>query len=88
MALECNEHHHLSAMTTLSDFDSAAHLTPVQLVERWKDTPFPVSLVTLARWRRAGKGPAFIRAGHSGNRVYYPMTEVLNHEHIVLQHHA
>lgn len=72
-------------MTTSFDFDPNAHLTPAQLAERWKDSPFPASLVTLARWRRAGRGPEFIRAGHSEaekapTRVFYPIEAVEAYE--------
>lgn len=67
-------------MTTSSDFRPEDHLTPLQLVERWKDTPFPVSLVTLARWRRVERGPRFIKAGHNSTRVFYPMTAVQDYE--------
>lgn len=65
---------------TSSDFNPAEHLTPLQLVDRWKDTPFPVSLVTLARWRRAKRGPTYIKAGHNGIRVYYPVADVQAYE--------
>ena len=61
---------------TSSEFEPNKHLTPTQLVERWKGTPFPVSLVTLARWRRVKRGPVFIRAGHSNTRVFYPITDL------------
>lgn len=66
---------------TSSDFVLEDYLTPSQLVERWKDTPFPVSLVTLARWRRANTGPAFIKAGHKNARVYYFIKAVEVYEH-------
>lgn len=65
---------------SFEDFDPAQHLTPAQLVERWKHTPFPRSLGTLARWRRAGREPKFIKAGHSDQRVYYPLTAVESYE--------
>lgn len=61
---------------TSSEFVLEEHLTPSQLVERWRDTPFPVSLVTLARWRRANTGPEFIKAGHRNTRVFYPISKV------------
>lgn len=69
---------------TLSDFDPAGYLTPAQLVERWKDTPFPASLVTLARWRRVGRGPRFVRGGHNDNHVFYPLAEVEAHEQSIV----
>lgn len=88
MALNCSEHHSQSKMTSFSEFDPSQHLTPAQLVERWKDTPFPTTLVTLARWRGAGKGPAFIRAGHNGKRVFYPLSAVASYESNVYQVNA
>jgi len=66
-------------MTTSFEFDPAQHLTPAQLVARWEDTPFPVSLVTLARWRRVARGPKHIKAGHS-SRIYYPIAAVMAYE--------
>jgi hypothetical protein len=63
-----------------SEFRPEEHLTPSQLVDRWRDSPFPVSLVTLARWRRVKRGPSFVKAGHNGTRVFYPLTEVQAYE--------
>jgi hypothetical protein len=65
---------------TFSDFRPEDHLTPQQLVERWKATPFPVALVTLARWRGDGRGPAFVKAGHNSTRIFYPISAVEAYE--------
>lgn len=74
------------AMTTSFDqFDPGQYLTPAQLVERWKGTAFPVSLVTLARWRRVKRGPEFIKTGHNDQRVYYPLTGIESYEQTLLQ---
>jgi predicted site-specific integrase-resolvase len=43
------------------------YLTPKQLAARWS-----VSVHTLAAWRSAGKGPAFIKLGG----VRYPLEAV------------
>lgn len=75
---------------TSSDFNPSDHLTSQQLVDRWRDTPFPVSLITLSRWRTAGKGPYYIRAGHCGARVYYPLHSIVEWENNLIihpQHH-
>ena len=64
----------MTAVTSY-DFDPSCYLTPAQLVERWKDSPFPVSYVTLARWRAAGKNLEFVLAGPN-NRVYYHMDAI------------
>lgn len=47
------------------------YYTPTQLVEKWRGTIYAVSILTLTRWRRLGKGPDFIRVGEAGH-VYYP----------------
>jgi hypothetical protein len=68
----------------LSDFDPSLYLTPAQLVERWKDSPFPASLVTLARWRRVGRGPRHIRGGHNDISVFYSLREVEAYEQTLI----
>lgn len=73
--------------TIFSEFNPDEHLTPAQLVGRWRDTPFPVSLVTLARWRRAKRGPAFIKMGHAA-RIFYPIHEIESYEQTILQANA
>ncbi len=70
---------HPFQMTTSFDFDPEQHLTPAQLVDRWHDTPFPVSLVTLARWRRVDRGPKHIKAGHA-SRIFYPIAAIEAYE--------
>lgn len=76
--IEWHQHHPLIGMTI--SFNPDQHLSPAQLVERWADSPFPISLVTLARWRRSGHGPAFIKAGHRDSRVFYPVSAIEQYE--------
>lgn len=49
-------------------------LTPHQLVARWRGA---VKVRTLANWRAAGRGPAFLKLG---GRVVYLMNDVLLYE--------
>ena len=51
------------------------HLRPRDLAARWK-----VSERTLARWRRDGSGPAFLRLGRC---ILYRLADVEAHEHAV-----
>ena len=76
--IEWRLYRHLTRM--MISFDPDQHLSPVQLVERWSNSPFPVSLVTLARWRRSGHGPAFVKAGHRDSRVFYPLSAIEQYE--------
>ena len=69
-----------------SDFDMSEYLTPAQLVKRWKDAPFPASLVTLARWRRDDCGPAYVKVGHKSNRVLYAIKDVEAYEQTLIPH--
>lgn len=52
------------------------HLTPEELVERWRNE---VALGTLANWRYANppKGPVWIKVG---TKVLYPVAEVEKYE--------
>lgn len=49
-------------------------LTPVQLVERWENL---VNTKTLANWRHAGDGPAYIKIG---GKIGYPLESVEEYE--------
>lgn len=48
------------------------HLTTNQLAERWHLTP-----LTLIRWRKAGKGPKWLKVGR---RILYPVANVEEYE--------
>ena len=65
---------------TFSDFNREEHLTPQELVQRWTSTACPVSLVTLARWRRLKQAPAYIKVGRGPGRVYYPLSAIEAYE--------
>lgn len=54
-------------------------LTPSELVKRWEKSLYPVSHVTLSRWRRDDKGPKFIKIGAAG-RVFYLLESVTEFE--------
>jgi hypothetical protein len=54
-------------------------LTPGELVKRWEKSLYPVSHVTLSRWRRDAKGPKFIKIGAAG-RVFYLLESVVEFE--------
>lgn len=56
-------------------------LTPSELVKRWEKSLYPVSNVTLSRWRRDDRGPKFIKIGAAG-RVFYLLDSVLEFEQI------
>jgi excisionase family DNA binding protein len=47
---------------------SVRHLTPRELAERLR-----CSIRTIERWRRCGKGPAYLKAG---GRVLYRLVDV------------
>lgn len=51
-------------------------LSPEYLAARWG-----VALGTLSNWRRAGKGPKFVRLGDGPRaRVVYKLADVMNYE--------
>lgn len=54
-------------------------LTPSELVKRWEKSLYPVSNVTLSRWRRDNRGPDFIKIGAAG-RVFYLLESVISFE--------
>ncbi len=62
-----------------SDLDRQKLLTPGELVKRWEQSLYPVSNVTLSRWRRDLKGPKFIKIGAAG-RVFYLLDSVQEFE--------
>ena len=68
---------------TFSDFKLEEHLTPQQLQQRWLNTVNPVSMVTLSRWRRLKKGPAYVKVGGAGH-VYYPVPAVEAYESSII----
>jgi hypothetical protein len=61
------------------DLDRSNLLTPSELVKRWEQSLYPVSNVTLSRWRRDEKGPNFIKIGAAG-RVFYLLDSVKEFE--------
>ena len=54
-------------------------LSPNELVRRWEQSFYPVSAVTLGRWRRNGTGPAFHKIGAAG-RIFYSLDSVVAFE--------
>lgn len=64
---------------TLSDLKEQTLLSAADLVKRWARSHYPVSNVTLARWRRDGRGPAFIKVGAAG-RIFYLLDSVVEFE--------
>jgi hypothetical protein len=64
---------------SFADLDRSKLLTPCELVKRWEGSLYPVSNVTLSRWRRDSKGPNFIKIGAAG-RVFYLLDSVLEFE--------
>ena len=62
-----------------NQLDRSRLLTPGELVERWEQSLYPVSNVTLSRWRRDDKGPKFIKIGAAG-RVFYLLESVQEFE--------
>lgn len=63
----------------LKELDRSKLLTPSELVKRWELSLYPVSNVTLSRWRRDSKGPKFIKIGAAG-RVFYLLDSVQEFE--------
>jgi hypothetical protein len=61
------------------DLDRSNLLTPSELVKRWEQSLYPVSNVTLSRWRRDDRGPNFIKIGAAG-RVFYLLDSVKEFE--------
>jgi hypothetical protein len=59
--------------------DRSKLLTPGELVKRWEQSLYPVSNVTLSRWRRDNKGPKFMKIGAAG-RVFYLLESVVEFE--------
>ena len=55
----------MAAPLTFSD-----HLSPTELVKRWRNT---ISLGTLANWRSAGHGPRYIKVG---GRILYRTDDI------------
>lgn len=64
-----------------NQLDRSRLLTPGELVKRWEQSLYPVSNVTLSRWRRDDKGPKFIKIGAAG-RVFYLLESVQEFESI------
>lgn len=62
-----------------NQLDRSRLLTPGELVKRWEQSLYPVSNVTLSRWRRDEKGPKFIKIGAAG-RVFYLLESVQEFE--------
>lgn len=65
---------------SFSDFNRGEHLTPQELVARWSGTACPVSLVTLARWRRLKQAPAYVKVGRGPGRVFYHLDAIRAYE--------
>lgn len=53
-----------------SSKEPADHLTPVEVVTRWKHT---VTMATLANWRSNGSGPKYLKIG---GRVLYRRADI------------
>ena len=66
-------------MTISSELSRSQLLSPSELLERWQSSLYPVSNVTLTRWRREGRGPAFVKIGAAG-RIYYKLDSVKDYE--------
>lgn len=62
-----------------NQLDRSKLLTPGELVKRWEQSLYPVSNVTLSRWRRDSKGPKFMKIGAAG-RVFYLLESVVEFE--------
>lgn len=62
-----------------SDLADQRLLSAAELVKRWEKSHYPVSNVTLARWRRDGRGPSFIKVGAAG-RIFYSLDSVVQFE--------
>lgn len=66
-------------MTTSSELQRAQLLSPAELLDRWRCSLYPVSNVTLTRWRREGRGPEFVKIGAAG-RIFYKFESVKQYE--------
>lgn len=64
---------------TSFELDRSQLLSVNELVKRWENSLYPVSAVTLARWRRDGRGPEYIKIGAAG-RIYYSLGSVQEFE--------
>ena len=62
-----------------NQLDRSKLLTPGELVKRWEQSLYPVSNVTLSRWRRDNKGPKFMKIGAAG-LVFYLLESVVEFE--------
>ena len=62
-----------------NQLDRSKLLTPGELVKRWEQSLYPVSNVTLSRWRRDNRGPKFMKIGAAG-RVFYLLESVQEFE--------
>ena len=64
---------------TLSDLSREELLTVDELTQRWANSLYPVSPITLARWRRDKRGPDFLKIGAAG-RIYYLLDSIQKFE--------
>jgi len=67
-----------------SDFSREEHLTPQELVKRWAGTAYPVSPVTLARWRRLKQSPSYVKIGRGPGRVFYSLDAIQAYENSII----
>lgn len=63
----------------LSEINRSHLLTVDELTQRWLNSIYPVSPITLARWRRDKRGPDFIKIGAAG-RIYYLLDSIQEFE--------
>lgn len=63
----------------LSEISRSQLLTVDELTQRWVNSLYPVSPITLARWRRDDRGPRFLKIGAAG-RIYYLLDSILEFE--------
>lgn len=63
----------------LSEISRSQLLTVDELTQRWVNSVYPVSPITLARWRRDSRGPKFLKIGAAG-RIYYLLDSILEFE--------
>lgn len=63
----------------LSEISRSQLLTVDELTQRWVNSVYPVSPITLARWRRDNRGPKFLKIGAAG-RIYYLLDSILEFE--------
>jgi hypothetical protein len=66
-------------MMISSELDRSELLTVADLLKRWEGSLYPVSPVTLARWRRDRRGPEYVKIGASG-RIFYLLDSVIEYE--------